>query len=224
MMMRFLVALLVLLASLLPRLALAQLALTILHTSEHHGTLQPIDRGPFKGLGGVARRAALIEQVRKETRHVLLVDSGDLLVGTAMSSVFRGVPDIAALNLMGYDAVAAGNHDFDFGIGHLRDLQKKARFPFLCTNARPKDPGVCQRFVIKSVGPLRIGLLGLIGKSSYPDMFNRTAIRELEFRDPIAAAKAVVAEFRERVELLGLPSSRPPPGAAPRGCGSKFSP
>ena len=202
MMMRFLVALLVLLASLLPRLALAQLALTILHTSEHHGTLQPIDRGPFKGLGGVARRAALIEQVRKETRHVLLVDSGDLLVGTAMSSVFRGVPDIAALNLMGYDAVAAGNHDFDFGIGHLRDLQKKARFPFLCTNARPKDPGVCQRFVIKSVGPLRIGLLGLIGKSSYPDMFNRTAIRELEFHDPIAAAKAVVAEFRERVELL----------------------
>ncbi|MBI4489617.1 MAG: bifunctional metallophosphatase/5'-nucleotidase [Deltaproteobacteria bacterium] len=201
-MMRFLIALLVLLASVFPRPALGQIALTILHTSEHHGTLEPIESGPFKGLGGVARRAALIDQIRKETRLVLLVDSGDLLVGTAMSSVFRGAPDIAAMNLMGYDAIAVGNHEFDFGIEHLKSLQKEARFPFLCTNVRPREPDVCRRFVVKSIGPLRIGLVGLVGKSNYPDMFNRAALREIEFQDPIAAAKAVVAELRGRVELL----------------------
>src|SRR2546427_6986379 len=82
----------------------AQVAVTILHTSEHHGTLQPIEHGPFAGLGGVERRAALINQTRQEVEHLLVVDSGDLLMGTAMSSVFRGEVDIAVMNLMGYDA------------------------------------------------------------------------------------------------------------------------
>jgi 5'-nucleotidase len=106
------------------------------------------------------------------------------------------------MNLMGYDAVAVGNHDFDFGIEHLKKLRKEARFPFLCTNARPKDPDVCARFVVKSVGPLRIGLIGLIGKGNYPDTFNRAAVREVDFQDPIEAARAVAGEVRERVELL----------------------
>jgi len=64
--------------------ALGQTALTILHTSEHHGTLQPIENGAFKGLGGVVRRGGLIERIRRETRHVLLLDSGDI--------GFRGIP------------------------------------------------------------------------------------------------------------------------------------
>ena len=197
-----LVALLVLLVGALPGSAFAQTALTILHTSEHHGTLQAIDHGPFKNLGGVTRRATLIEQVRKEAQHVLLVDSGDLLVGTAMSSVFRGVADIAAMNLMGYDAVAVGNHDFDFGTEHLKSLQKEAQFPFLCTNVRPKKPDVCKRYSVKSLGPLRIGLIGLIGKGNYPDTFNRASVREVDFQDPIEAAQSVAAELREHVDLL----------------------
>ena len=197
---RLLAALIFLLAGSLP--GRAEITLTILHTSEHHGTLQPIESGPFKGLGGVARRAAVIERIRKESERVLLVDSGDLLVGTAMSSVFRGTADIAVMGLMRYDAVAVGNHDLDFGVEHLRSLRKKATFPFLCTNLRPKKAGACERFVVKSVGPLRIGFLGLVGKRSYPDLFSRSALREVDFIDPVAAAKAAAAELRGRVELL----------------------
>ncbi len=195
-----LVALLVLLAG--PIAARAEGQLTILHTSEHHGTLQPIESGPFKGLGGVARRAALVEKIRKEVKQLLLVDSGDLVVGTAMSSVFRGKPDIAAMNLMGYDALALGNHDFDFGIEHLRDLKKQARFPFLCANVRPRRNGVCQPFVVKTIGRLRVGLIGLVGRKSYPDLFAPSAVRETEFQDPIAAARLAVKQLRGRVDLL----------------------
>ena len=180
----------------------AQVAVTILHTSEHHGTIQPIEHGPFAGLGGVERRAALIKQIRQEVEHVLIVDSGDLLMGTAMSSVFRGEVDIAAMNLMGYDAVAVGNHDFDFGTRHLKRLRQEATFPFLCTNVRPQDPDVCQRHAIKHLGPVRVGLIGLIGKKNYPDTFNRAVVREVEFVDPIVAAKQAVGELRERVEIL----------------------
>src|SRR3989442_6326838 len=117
----------------------AQVAVTILHTSEHHGTIQPIEHGPFAGLGGAERRAALIKQIRQEVEHLLVVDSGDLLMGTAMSSVYRGGADIAVMNLMGYDAVAVGNHDFDFGTGHLKRLRQEATFPFLCTNVRRSE-------------------------------------------------------------------------------------
>src|SRR5213594_3564129 len=179
----------------------AQVAVTILHTSEHPGTIQPIEHGPFAGLGGAERRAALIKQIRQEVEHLLVVDSGDLLMGTAMSSVYRGDADIAVMNLMGYDAVAVGNHDFDFGTRHLKRLRQEATFPFLCTNVRPQDPDVCQRHAIKHLGPVRVGLIGLIGKKNYPDTFNRAVVREVEFVDPIEAAKQAVGELRERVAI-----------------------
>jgi 2',3'-cyclic-nucleotide 2'-phosphodiesterase (5'-nucleotidase family) len=176
--------------------------LTILHTSEHHGTLQPVEDGPYKGLGGVARRAALIERIRQERSNVLVVDSGDLVIGTAMSSVFHGTPDVAAMGLMRYDAQALGNHDFDFGVDHLRELKKQAHFPFLCASVKPKLPGICDAFVIKEVGGLRIGLIGLLGRLTFPDSFDPNVVKELDYRDPIEAAKSAVAALKGRVDLI----------------------
>ena len=176
--------------------------LTILHTSEHHGTLQPIEEGPYKGLGGVARRAALIGKIKSEVKNVLVVDSGDLVIGTAMSSVFHGAPDIEAMNLIGYDALGLGNHDFDFGLAHLRELKTKARFPFLCTNVTPGQRGICDSFIIKKVGGLRVGLLGLIGRKVFPDLFTPDVTKELQFRDPFEAARSAIAELKGRVDLI----------------------
>ena len=201
-MFRLFLLLTITLGLLLPRLSIAQTPLTILHTSEHHGTVLPLDAGPYAGLGGVARRATLLATVRKEVNNVLLLDSGDLLVGSAMSAVFRGEADIAAMNLMRYDALGLGNHDFDFGLEHLMTLKRQAKFPFLCTNVRPRTANICQRFAIKPLGAVRVLLIGLIGKSNYPDTFNRAALRDLDFQDPIEAARAVIAEQREQVELV----------------------
>src|SRR5438046_9321534 len=92
-----------------PRLGIAQTSLTILHTSEHHGTVQPLENGAYAGLGGMARRATLIATIRNETDHVLMVDSGDLLVGSACSAVFRGDPDIGAMHPLGYEALPASD-------------------------------------------------------------------------------------------------------------------
>ena len=200
--MRSLIAPVFIFALLFPLPAWAQTALTILHTSEHRGTIQPIDHGTFTGQGGVERRASLIKQVRNEVEHLLVVDSGDLLGGTAISSAYRGEADIAAMNLMGYDAIAVGNHDFDFGTQHLKGLHKAATFPFLCSNVRPQEPGTCTRYIIKTLGTLRIGLIALIGRRSYPDTFNRAVVLDVEFQDPIAVAKKTAEELRDRVDLL----------------------
>jgi len=199
---RSLILPIVIFALLSPLLVSAQTALTILHTSEHRGTTQPIDHGDYAGQGGVERRASLIKQVRKEVEHLLVVDSGGLLMGTAISSVYKGETDIAAMNVMGYDAVAVGNYDFDFGTRHLKSLHKAAVFPFLCSNVRPQEPDTCTRYTIKTLGTLRIGLIALIGRKSYRDTFNRAVVREVEFQDPIAAAKEAAEELRDRVDLL----------------------
>jgi 5'-nucleotidase / UDP-sugar diphosphatase len=187
---------------LMPYTVLAQATLTILHTSEHHGALQAFESGPYAGQGGMARRATLIQDTRKEVEHVLLVDSGDLLIGTALSAMFRGIADIAAMNQMRYDALAVGNHDFDFGLDHLAKLRQQAKFPFLCTNLRPRQSNICQRVAFKTIGPLRIAMIGLVGKTNYPDTFNRDVVRGVEFQDPIEAARVALAEFREQAEVF----------------------
>lgn len=168
----------------------AEQTLTILHTSEHHGQVLPIERMGQKREGGMAARASVIAEIRTAVSAVLLVDSGDLLIGTPMSSVFRGEPDIKAMNLMGYQAMATGNHEFDFGLDHLRGLQALARFPLLCSNLTGKGVELpCRNSTVVSVGNLSIGLIGLLGRRNFPDTFNREVVRLLNLRDPIETAR-----------------------------------
>ena len=177
-----------------------QLTLTILHTSEHHGHSLAIGQRGEKPVGGMAARATLIEQVRSETGRnsaVLLLDSGDILIGTAMSSFFRGEPDILAMNAMGYQAMAAGNHEFDFGLDHLRHLQALANFPILCSNlTAPTTELPCRASAMVQAGPVRIGLLGLLGRHNFPDTFNREVVKLLELRDPVETARELARSLR----------------------------
>ena len=159
--------------------------LTILHSSEHHRVAFPLEQEGNGSVGGLAGRASVIEEIRLETSHVLVVDSGDILIGTALSSWFRGEPDIKAMNLMGYHAMGAGNHDFDYGLNHLQNLQTQATFPILCTNLQAEGFELpCQSSTIVHVGHLRVGLLGVVGRSNFPDTFNREVIKVLSLQDP----------------------------------------
>ncbi|MGH7360969.1 MAG: bifunctional metallophosphatase/5'-nucleotidase, partial [Candidatus Methylomirabilales bacterium] len=182
--------------------AAAQVPLTILHTSEHHGAALPFDQAQEKGIGGFAMRATLVDQVRAAERHVLLLDSGDILIGTIMSSVFRGVPDVQAMNLLGYDAMGVGNHEFDFGLAHLKSLAGQATFPFLATNLAIPEAGVLRPHLVKQVGPLSVGIIALMGRDAYPDVFEPAVARQITFTDPIAAAREAVRHIRGQVDLL----------------------
>jgi 2',3'-cyclic-nucleotide 2'-phosphodiesterase (5'-nucleotidase family) len=179
--------------------ALAQEVLTILHTSEHHGQVLPIERMGQAREAGMAARATVIEAIRKEQPAVVLLDSGDLLIGTPMSSVFRGEPDVKAMNLMGYGAMAAGNHEFDFGLDHLRTMQGLAGFPILCSNLSGRDVELpCRESTVLRAGALSIGVISLLGRRNFPDTFNREVVRILELRDPIETAHRLVRELKQR--------------------------
>ena len=168
----------------------ARRTLTILHSSEHHGSALPFGPRGQPKLGGLARRATLVERIRHETDALLLVDSGDILIGTALSSFFRGEPDIQAMNLMRYQAMAAGNHDFDFGLDHLQRLQEQARFPILCSNIAGKTVELpCREVAVVRAGPLTIGVIGLLGRSNFPDSVNREVVKLLEYRDAVETVR-----------------------------------
>ncbi|MET0514264.1 MAG: bifunctional UDP-sugar hydrolase/5'-nucleotidase [Nitrospiraceae bacterium] len=172
--------------------------LTILHTSEHHGQVLPIERMGQKREAGMAARAHVIETVRKEEGAVLVVDSGDLLIGTPMSSVFRGEPDIKAMNIMGYAAMAAGNHEFDFGLDHLRTMQELAAFPILCTNLSGRAVELpCRPSTVIQIGGLSIGIVSVLGRKNFPDTFNRDVVRLLDLLDPIETIRNAVRNLRD---------------------------
>ncbi|HEY5771050.1 MAG TPA: metallophosphoesterase, partial [Chitinophagaceae bacterium] len=111
--------------------------LTVLHTNDVHSRIDPfpMDGGSNQGLGGVAARAEIIEKIRGEEEHVLLLDAGDIFQGTAYFNFYKGEPEIKAMSSMRYDATTIGNHDFDAGLENLAtQLTNHANFPMLVAN------------------------------------------------------------------------------------------
>lgn len=140
--------------------------LTILHTNDVHSRIDPfpMDGGRNQGLGGVAARAALIEQVRKETEQVLLLDAGDIFQGTPYFNLYKGEPEMKAMAAMGYDAATMGNHDFDAGLENFATQLRHGRFPILLCNydfARTPMEGNSQPYQILKKGKLKVGITGV---------------------------------------------------------------
>jgi 5'-nucleotidase len=110
--------------------------LTVLHTNDVHSRLDPfpMDGSRNQGLGGVAARAALIQEIRDEGDELLLLDAGDIFQGTPYFNLYKGEPEIKAMSMMGYDAVTMGNHDFDAGIENFASQLQHASFPVVICN------------------------------------------------------------------------------------------
>lgn len=156
------------LASLFPEMATAaaEKSITILHTNDVHSRLEPfpMDGSRNQGLGGVARRAHLIEQIRKSVDQVLLLDAGDIFQGTPYFNLYKGEPEIKAMSMMGYDAATMGNHDFDAGIDNFSNQLQHASFPIVICNYDFTGTTMENRFLPYKVfrkGNLKIGVIGI---------------------------------------------------------------
>ncbi len=145
--------------------------LTILHTSDLHGAVLPFNDAanrPSKQ-GSLAQVATLVEEIKSSVGNpVLVLDSGDTLQGSPLEQ-FAHVrwgelsPTITAMNQIGYQAMAVGNHEFNFGLEVLRRAQQQAEFPFLSANSLTDGTGepAFPPFAIFEAGPLKVGVLGL---------------------------------------------------------------
>lgn len=140
--------------------------LTILHTNDWHSRIEPFPAGSGRNAnqGGAVRRAALIDSIRAEAEHVLLLDSGDVFQGTPYFNFFSGELEFKLMSQMGYDAGTIGNHDFDGGIDGLARQMQHLNFPLLSANYDFKGTPLAGKTLphhIIEKGPLKIGLFGL---------------------------------------------------------------
>jgi 5'-nucleotidase len=179
-------------------------SLTILHTNDVHSRLDPfpMDGSRNAGKGGVARRATLIQKIRQEqvdghSRNVLLFDAGDIFQGTPYFNVYKGEPEILAMNKLGYDAGTIGNHDFDGGIDNMVTQFGKASFPLLIANYDFKNTvmdGRTMPYKVFEKDGVRIGVFGLGIKPE--GLIPRDAYRETKYLDPIELGNDTAAKLR----------------------------
>lgn len=185
---------------------------TLLHTSDLHGRVLPWDDVRAEpARGSLAQVATVVDRVRATADGpVLVLDSGDAIQGTPLELYehvlwARPSPTIAAMNLIGYDAMAVGNHELNFGLDVLRRAERQARFPLLSANilhTADGEPAFPPFTVIEREG-LRVGVLGLI-TPAVPQWERPEHYPGLEFESPVEAARRWVEILRraERCDLV----------------------
>lgn len=175
------------------------LELVILHTNDVHSRIDPFpsDHPTLAALGGAARRAELVHEVRKNNQHVVLVDAGDIFQGTPYFNYYKGELEFKLMSLMKYDAATLGNHDFDAGLEGLLTQWPHAKFPFVSANYQFKNTplrNAVPNSIMVRRGPLRIGVFGLgiaLDGLVDPALSGRT-----EHLEPLQCAKEEVANLK----------------------------
>ncbi|MGY5958106.1 bifunctional UDP-sugar hydrolase/5'-nucleotidase UshA [Kosakonia sp. BK9b] len=171
---------------------------TILHTNDHHGHFWRSDYGEY----GLSAQKTLVDGIRKEVAaqggSVLLLSGGDINTGVPESDLQDAEPDFRGMNLIGYDAMAVGNHEFDNPLSVLRQQEKWAKFPFLSANIYQKSTGerLFKPWMIFNRQGLKIAVIGLTtddtAKIGNPEFFT-----DIEFRKPADEAKLVISELKQ---------------------------
>lgn len=185
---------------LVPSVLAADTVITILHTNDTHSQIDPLpsnDRNA--GKGGVARRATVVKQIRKENPNTLLIDAGDVLQGTPYFNFYRGEVEYKAMSAIGYDVGTLGNHEFDNGVDALAAALKHANFEIVSANYDVKGTPLESRvkpYVVKTVGGIRVGLFGL-GVSPV-SLITPANFKGVTYIEPVVAAKDAVKALREK--------------------------
>lgn len=165
--------------------------LTILHTNDVHSRIDPFPTsdGKYPGLGGFARRAEMVKQIRSKEKNVLLFDSGDIFQGTPYFNYYGGELEFKLMSEMGYDAATYGNHDFDNGIEGLTKQLPNANFPFINSNYELSDTPLHETTLknkVFNVDGLKIGVFGL--GIELQGLVNPKLYGDVRYTDPISEA------------------------------------
>ena len=187
--------------------------ITILSTTDLHGHILPFDYYTNKAEArGLAKVATLIRQARKENpAGTLLLDSGDTIQGTPLQYFHNkknnAPPDpmMLTMSALKFDALAVGNHEYNFGLAVLEKARREAGFPWLSANTYKKGTNETyyQPYLVKELNGVRVGVLGLT-TPGVPVWENKENFAGLEFREPVAEARKWVGVLRgkERVDLV----------------------
>jgi 5'-nucleotidase len=181
--------------------------LTILHTNDFHSHMDPFPKDAARnaGEGGMAKRAAMIQQIRAEQKNVLVFDAGDIFQGTPYFNYFKGEVELKLMTEMGYDAATVGNHDLDNGMEGLVAQLKNAGFPFINSNYDFSETilagKISQYKVFKKQG-IKIGVYGL--GIELDGLVSKPNYGKTKYLDPLETALKMEKFLKEekKVDLI----------------------
>lgn len=177
--------------------------IVILHSNDTHSCIYPLNVNladtALAGRGGYLRRAAFVEQQRKQYPNLLLIDSGDFSQGSPYYTLNKGEVEVGLMNIMRYDAATIGNHEFDFGLENMARIFRMAKFPILCSNydftGTPVEGTVKPWTIIKRDG-VKIGLFALDPKLI--GLVDTAKCQGVKYLDPVAKANEMAALLKAK--------------------------
>jgi len=180
--------------------------LTILHTNDVHSRIEPFpaDDGRNPGRGGIARRAALINDIREDKEHVLLLDSGDIFQGTPYFNYFGGELEFKLMDELKYDVATIGNHDFDAGFEVLDERCRNANFTMVNSNynlSKSILKNSVKPYKIIEKGEMRIGIFGI--GIELDGLVPQELYGDIKYQDPYKKAQSM-ATFLKKTEKCDL--------------------
>ncbi|WP_269223102.1 MULTISPECIES: bifunctional metallophosphatase/5'-nucleotidase [Flavobacterium] len=169
--------------------------LTILHTNDVHSYIDPFpaDHPRNPNMGGVSRRASLIEKIRLENPNVLLLDAGDIFQGTPYFNYYGGELEFKLMSMMKYDASTIGNHDFDNGLEGIVAQMPHATFEFISSNYDFKNTvmdGFVKPFKIFNKNGIKVGVFGL--GIELTGLVDKNNYKETIYNNPVELAEEMV--------------------------------
>ena len=174
--------------------------ITILHTNDVHSHIDPfpINHPKNPNMGGAARRAAIIESIRKEEKNVLLLDAGDIFQGTPYFNYYGGELEFKLMSMMQYDIATMGNHDFDNGIDGFYTQLPHAKFDFVSANYDFKNTvldGIVKPYKIVFKDGIKIGVFGL--GVQLDGLVDKKLYKETVYNNPIEVAQDISKILKE---------------------------
>ena len=175
--------------------------LTILHTNDVHSYIDPFpaDHPKNPNMGGVSRRAAIIESIRKENDNVLLLDAGDIFQGTPYFNYYGGELEFKLMSMMKYDLATMGNHDFDNGIDGFYSQLHNANFDFVLANYDFKNTvldGKVKPYKIFIKNGIKVGVFGL--GVELDGLVDKKNYKETVYNNPVEITQDIVSTLRKK--------------------------
>jgi len=174
----------------------------IMHTNDVHSHIHPFDSDHYKyaDKGGIIRRAAVIDQIRKNYKHTLLLDAGDIFQGTPFFNFYGGELEMKLMTKLKYDASTLGNHDFDGGIDGFIKAKKFGEFDLIVSNYLFENglKDIATPYQVYKKGKIKIGVTGVgieLKGLVDPDLYKETI-----YTDPIIAANTQAKYLKNYLE------------------------
>jgi 5'-nucleotidase len=177
--------------------------LTILYTNDLHSRIEPFPSNDPKhpNQGGFARRAAVIEELKKENDNILLLDAGDIFQGTPYFNLYKGELEYKLMSLMGYDATTIGNHEFDLGIDNIAQQMPHANFSFINCNYDFSNTSLHDKIIPYKVfhkKGIKIGVLGY--GVELEGLVDKKMYKETIYQDPVTIANTTAKLLKHELK------------------------